>query len=309
MSRFLETLHSGRVLLMDGAMGTELQRAGLPLGEKGESWNLSRPGRVLDIHKAYVASGAQCLLTNTFQAIPSNLVFPDREENTVAKIIKEAIFLARMACGPDGFVLADLGPSLLESSSFDELIANRSFIGVVRTLVEADAILLETCSNPGIRKAIRFIQEVTAGETDREIPVLLSLTYHRSAGGELRTISDDPPEAFAWPELKALGVNCGKEIGMDEIIEIVRSYRQVTDLPLFARPNAGTPTRAGDSWIYPRSPEHLAARLPELLEAGVAMVGGCCGTTPAHIAAMKPIVDQWNSPLGDQPSDPLAHLC
>jgi 5-methyltetrahydrofolate--homocysteine methyltransferase len=82
---------------------------------------------------------------------------------------------------------------------------------------------------------------------------------------------------------------------MDEMIDILRRYRRETDLPLFARPNAGTPTRRAGRWVYPRSPEAMAGRLPELLEAGVSMVGGCCGTTPAHIAAFRRIVDNWNA--------------
>ena len=81
---------------------------------------------------------------------------------------------------------------------------------------------------------------------------------------------------------------------MDELIEIVRHYRRATDLPLFARPNAGTPARVDGRWVYPHTPEDLAARLPELLEAGVSMVGGCCGTTPDHIAALRPVIDKWN---------------
>jgi len=92
----------------------------------------------------------------------------------------------------------------------------------------------------------------------------------------------------------ALGVNCGRDIGMEDVIEIIRRYRNVTDLPLFARPNAGTPKRVGKRWVYPHTPAAMAARLPELLEAGVAMLGGCCGTTPEHIAAFRPIVEQWN---------------
>jgi methionine synthase I (cobalamin-dependent) len=95
--------------------------------------------------------------------------------------------------------------------------------------------------------------------------------------------------------VEGLGVNCGREIGMDEIIEIIRSYRQETDVPLFARPNAGTPTRIKDQWKYPRTPEQMAARLPELMETGLSMIGGCCGTTPDHIAAFRPIVEKWNS--------------
>jgi methionine synthase I (cobalamin-dependent) len=95
-----------------------------------------------------------------------------------------------------------------------------------------------------------------------------------------------------------IGVNCGRDIGMDEVIEITRRHRQVTDLPLFARPNAGTPTRVGERWAYPHTPEKMASRLPELLEAGVTMVGGCCGTTPQHIAAFRPFIDEFNARRG-----------
>jgi methionine synthase I (cobalamin-dependent) len=89
-------------------------------------------------------------------------------------------------------------------------------------------------------------------------------------------------------------VNCGREIDVDVVAEILRDYHEATDLPLFARPNAGTPSRQGDRWIYPRTPRQMAAGLTSLLKAGATMVGGCCGTTPEHIAAFKPIVDAWN---------------
>ena len=124
------------------------------------------------------------------------------------------------------------------------------------------------------------------------------MTYHRNAKGKIVTLSDHKPEWFAQRAkaygVTALGVNCGRDIDMDDIIEIIHRYRSVTDLPLFARPNAGTPTKQGDRWIYPHTPEMMAARLPELLEAGVSMVGGCCGTTPEHIAAFRAVIDAWN---------------
>jgi 5-methyltetrahydrofolate--homocysteine methyltransferase len=294
MSRFLEALHSGRVLLMDGAMGTELMRAGLTLGEKADLWNLSRPGRVLDIHKSYVAAGAQCLLTNTFQVIDFDLVAIDYDGHDAVKIIDEAIFLARSAIGENGFVISATSPLNLEMFNYDALIHSPSLIRAIKALAQADAILLETASHPRVRDALRLIRDVLAGETDRSVPILLSLAYHRNANGDQCTINGDPPEAFAWPELAALGINCGKDIGMDDVISIVRRYRQATDLPLFARPNAGTPKRDGDQWLYPHTPQAMANQLPELLEAGVAMIGGCCGTTPQHIAAFKGVVDKWN---------------
>jgi 5-methyltetrahydrofolate--homocysteine methyltransferase len=123
------------------------------------------------------------------------------------------------------------------------------------------------------------------------LPVLLSLTY----GPELGTQSGHPPEWFAeragvWG-VAALGVNCGREIDMAAMIAVVRRYRGATNLPLFARPNAGTPARQNGRWIYPHSPEVMAVRLPELLDAGAMLVGGCCGTTPEHIAAFRRVMD------------------
>src|SRR5947199_7014029 len=116
MSRFREALQSGRVLLMDGAMGTELQRAGLQPGECGEFWNLTKPEAVRAIHQAYVDAGAQCLLTNTFQANPTALAKHGKSEHLEA-IGRSGLELARSVAGPDRFVLADVGPIEPEWSS------------------------------------------------------------------------------------------------------------------------------------------------------------------------------------------------
>jgi methionine synthase I (cobalamin-dependent) len=278
MSRFLEALRSGRVLLMDGAMGTELQRRGLAGGACYEMCNLERPDEVRDVHRAYIRAGAECLLTHTFQANPLALA-RHYQEGKLEAILERASQLAR-AAGPERFVFGDVGPM----GGFDEA-AFRRVLGGFRNV---DAVLLETFSEPGVADAVRW-----AGETG--LPVLLSLTY----GPGLRTHSGHEPEWFAerargWGAA-ALGVNCGRDIDMAEIMEIVRRYRQATDLPLFARPNAGTPARDNRQWIYPRLPEAMAGRLPELLEAGALLVGGCCGTTPEHIAAFRRIVSAWNA--------------
>jgi methionine synthase I (cobalamin-dependent) len=279
MSRFLHALRSGRVLLMDGAMGTELQRRGIADGSCYEMCNLEQPDRVLDVHGAYVRAGAECLLTHTFQANPLALA-RHRQEAVLGEILERACRLAREAARPERFVLGDVGPP----GGFDEA----AFRQVLRGFCDVDAVLLETFSEPGVAAAVRW-----AGETG--LPVLLSLTY----GPGLLTHSGHEPEWFAarardWG-VAALGVNCGRDIDMAEITEIVRRYRRATDLPLFARPNAGTPTRQGGQWRYPRAPEAMAGRLTELLEAGAVLVGGCCGTTPEHIVAFRKVVDAWNA--------------
>jgi 5-methyltetrahydrofolate--homocysteine methyltransferase len=287
MSRFLDALYSGRVLLMDGAMATELRRAGLVPGECPEEWNLTHPDRVRAVHEAYVDAGAECLVTNTFQSNPRALErfgLADRLE----EINDAALALASSVCGP-GFLLGSIGP-------VEEPVPLDTWARLLRSLQAADALLLETWSDcQGLASLAKAQRQ---GSQFGVLPLLFSATYRRSPTGEVETIEGYRPEAMArlaqgYP-LVALGVNCGRDIGMDEVLDIVRRYRQETDLPLIARPNAGTPTEDDGRVVYLRSPESMAVRVPELLEAGVTLIGGCCGTTPEHIAAFRPIVQDWN---------------
>lgn len=298
MPDFLSTLRSGRVLLMDGAMGTELQRAGIQEGECQELWNLEQPAKVRSVHQAYVDAGAECLLTNTFQGNQKALAKHGLAERW-AEINHAATEIARSVCGPRQFVLADLGPEISADLPLNRRQTYKEFI---QSFGSADGVLLETACNRDDLISMLFVRH----EADR-VPFLLSLAYGRNAAGYLCTCvgrfpENKPPEFYAerardW-HLDALGVNCGRDIGLEEILEIVRRYRRVTDLPLFVRPNAGTPRRGENGWAYLLTPRQLAERLPELLEAGVTMIGGCCGTTPEHIAALKPIIDAWNARHG-----------
>jgi 5-methyltetrahydrofolate--homocysteine methyltransferase len=301
MADLLAALRSGHVLLMDGAMGTELQRRGLKPGENPSTWVELHPGKVRAVHRAYLAAGAEVLLTNTFMAAANSY------GETMRRLGRQDWHPPapwNKACGLIGpaarFRIASHGPVLGTEigREFDELwglyVSDRCWNYDPHPCCHVpDAILLETCSTPRVRFALRALRRHV-----HQCPLLLSLTYLRDERGRLVTSSGHSPEWFAERAKRygtdALGVNCGRDIGMDDIIEIVRRYRAVTDLPLFARPNAGTPTRKGKRWVYPTAPEAMAARLPELLEAGVSMVGGCCGTTPEHIAAFRPVVEKWN---------------
>jgi 5-methyltetrahydrofolate--homocysteine methyltransferase len=288
MSAFLQALYSGRVLLMDGAMGTELQRMEMRPDECGESWNVKCAGSVRAILDSYITAGAEVLVTNTFQANPSHLTRFGLEDR-LEEINGNAVRLARKAAGRGRFVVGDIGP-ITALGNFKDLTR------VITSLDGVDGILFETWSHPCVLPAIEYaFHRVVEVET----PLLLSLSYRRRSSGQLATISGHAPETFARHAehhgIAALGVNCGRDIDMDDIIEIICRYRAETDLPLFARPNAGTPTKQGEQWIYPYTPEAMAARLPELLEAGVSMIGGCCGTTPAYIAAFRTVIDAGNS--------------
>ncbi len=291
--RFLDALHSGRVLLMDGAMGTEIQRAGARPGECLELWNLTHPDRIRAIHQSYVDAGATCLVTNTFQAARQVLLSKGVRGADCQRINERGVELARSVGDGQQFVLASVGPP---SDLWGEQPPNQErldraaddCLAQIALLKSADAILLETqCSVDLIAAVLRRNPSVTAA-----IPFLVSFTYCKEGAALVCTTNQALPDAvgsFVHREqqhIAALGVNCGRGIGMDDIIGIVREYRQHTSLPLFARPNAGTPTREQSGWKYPLSPTAMAERLSEHFAAGAIMVGGCCGTTPEHIAAM-----------------------
>ncbi len=270
---------------MDGAMGTELQKAGMPLGGCYELWNLIRPEVVTGIHKAYRAAGALCLTTNTFQANPQALARRGRAEQ-LEEICDAGIRLARSVAGKDSFVLASVGPMDLSQGTAD-------FDRTLRALASADALFLETWTR-GFEIATK--RAISQPCNPNSLPVFVSVTYAARTSHEVSMPPNDiTPQQVAQTiqELGAvaLGVNCGRDLQREELLAVLRGYREVTDMPLLVRPNAGTPTNENDSWVYPISPIEMASWVPDLMAAGAALIGGCCGTTPQHIAAMHHAMD------------------
>ncbi len=274
----LRALDEGPPLLMDGAMGTRLMALGVSCPERA---NLAYPDRVRAVHAGYVAAGARVLLTNTFQANPVALVRHGLEEK-LEEVALQAVRLVRQEAR-GGFVLGSVGP-IMSPGSRVEFADRDALARSVAALDGVDALLFETCSTPEALAAVAYVLH-RVPEVDSK-PLLLSLTYH-VVDGRLVTWSGHGPEVYARHAARhgiaALGVNCGKEIDTPELLEVLRRYRQETDLPLFVRPNAGAPDAEGR---YPRSAERLAAAVPAWLEAGARMVGGCCGTTAATIESM-----------------------
>jgi 5-methyltetrahydrofolate--homocysteine methyltransferase len=261
MSGLNEALAAGKPILMDGATGTELMRAGM---DPGPGVNLTHPELVQRIHESYVHAGARVLLTNTFQV----------NKGTRGRVIAAAVGLACAAARNEELVFASVGMPIAEL-----------FAGSLRSRIpfdQLDGILLETQSDFSIKEILPITVRFS-------VPVMVSMTFHRDAGGRLETVSGLTPEAVATAaedcRIAMLGVNCGRDISLADTTTILQAYRSVCGLPLFARPNAGTPTRVGDQLIYPVTPAEMAAWVPEAIRAGAIMIGGCCGTTPEHIAA------------------------
>jgi methionine synthase I (cobalamin-dependent) len=222
------------------------------------------------------------VLTNPFQANPIALARHGLE-GWLEDLVGRGVALARQAAG-GALVLGDVGP-IVSPGTWREFADRDALARTLAAFAGVDAVLFETCSSPAALAAVEFALH-RVPEVDG-LPLLLSLAYHRDAHGRLVTISGHAPEVFARHAARhgvaALGVNCGREVGVEEVVEVLRRYRTETDLPLFARPNAGTPDAAGR---HPRTPADFAAMVRPLLAAGASMLGGCCGTTEAHVAAM-----------------------
>lgn len=251
---------------MDGAMGTELQRLTGNPAVSAAQCNLSEPGLVRAVHRAYVDAGAEVLLTNTFQAMADHAIW------------EAALRIAREAAGDQAFVLADVGPV----SGLTEEIASR----IVTEAMGADGLLLETWSDAGEL-------EVFARMAARHLPLLVSFTFLPS-DNRLTTITGLTPEECARAAhacgAVALGANCGKDISIADMAKLAQRFRSACDLPIMVKANAGTPTLTESGWVYPEAPETMAAGLSAVLEAGAVMIGGCCGTTPAHIRAIGEVI-------------------
>ncbi len=283
MNRFLQALNE-RVLILDGAMGTMLQARGLAAGASPEAMNLERPEVVEAVHAEYVAAGADIIVTNTFGGSRPKLAHYGLQDR-LREINVAGVEIARRAAGPDCFVAASIGPTgrfvePVGDAGFDEMV--EIFREQVEAFVAAGADLITFETFLDIRE---LRAAVIAAKQHSELPLLALLTF--DDGG--RSVLGTPPEAAAVT-LDALGVdvigsNCG--LGIDGIYEILKKMRAVTNRPLIAQANAGLPVLRDGETIFPGTPEEMTAYHERLIALGVRVIGGCCGTTPAHIQAMQ----------------------
>lgn len=271
-------------LLMDGAMGTELLARGL--STEPVAVLTTHAADVAAIHRAYHEAGARMHVTATFRLNPITLEATG-EGLRLPRLAERAVLLARRSVGPDDWVLAGIGP-LYDPETNDEILDLDVLHETAAAFGQADGILLETTSRLDALRAAAYLSHRVAEVAD--LPVLLSVAYRKEGPGEYRTATGHPPEVIARHAaghgVSVLGVGCGRDVGPDDLEEILRRYRQETDLPLLVRGNAGTPRRAGGGWAYPLTPQAFAAWGPHWLAAGATLLGGCCGTTPAHVAAL-----------------------
>ncbi|PIV64567.1 MAG: hypothetical protein COS11_01505, partial [bacterium (Candidatus Ratteibacteria) CG01_land_8_20_14_3_00_40_19] len=283
--KFLDRLKQGGIIFADGAMGTLLQEKGLAPGTPPEEWNLEHQEEILAIHQAYLKAGAEIILTNTFGANRLKLRKLSRDKR-IKELNQSGAEIASKAKKdyPDSFIAGDLGPSgeliaPLGNISPEEIYANFAEQAAILEKNGAEIIILETFSSlQEIEIAAKAVKENT------QLPLIASLTF--SAG--LRTMMGDKIEDIVKHLEKyadVLGSNCGE--GIEEIIKIIAEFRKFTKKPLIAKPNAGRPILQDGKTVFLQKPSLMAEKVSGLLQAGSKIIGGCCGTTPEHIKAMK----------------------
>ncbi|MDR3191051.1 MAG: homocysteine S-methyltransferase family protein [Lactobacillaceae bacterium] len=269
-------------LVFDGAMGTQLQNRGLPVGENPEYFNLTHPEVVQAIHAEYVAAGADVITTNTFQANRSKL-----PAEQLPAIITTAVKLARQAgaryvaydMGPIGQLMAPMG-----TLAFDDAYEQFAQQAILAEHAGADVILIETLADLYEAKAaILAVKENTA------LPVFVTLTYQADG----RTfVGVDPKTATITLQAlgaDAVGVNCS--LGPVELAPVVAEILQYAKVPVLVQANAGLPDIENGETVYRITPEDFGAASRELLAEGVRVIGGCCGTTPEFTRQLRAIVD------------------
>ena len=286
-----------RILMLDGAMGTLLQERGLKPGGCPEEMNLIAPEVVTGIHREYADVGADIIVTNTFGGSRTKLAHYGLEKS-VTEINARAVGLARAAVGADRFVAASIGPTgrFLEpvgDAGFDEMVEIFAEQASAFAAAGADLITLETFLDiRELRSAVVACREVCS------LPIIAQMTF--DDGG--RSVLGTPPEAAAVTldalQVDVVGSNCG--LGIDGIYAVLEKMRAVTSLPLISQANAGLPVLRDGVTVFPGTPEEMSAYHERLIALGVRIIGGCCGTTPAHIAAMRAALEgrpaAWTPP-------------
>lgn len=289
MHPLIEQLLADGPILTDGAWGTQLQSLGLLDGDCPDEWNVSHPDQVVKVPRNYVEAGSRIVLTNTFRANRLALASYDLTGQTAA-INRAGVEISRRAAGTQTLVFASIGPSgkMLFAGGISEEELQSVFNEQAAALAAggADGLVIETMSD------LTEAKLAVAAAKKTGLPTVACMVFD-SGREKDRTMMGIGPEQAA-EELTAagadvIGANCGQ--GIADYVPICERLHAATDRPIWIKPNAGIPKIVEDQVVYRTTPEEFASYEPDLRRAGASFLGGCCGTGPEFIRALKAEVD------------------
>jgi 5-methyltetrahydrofolate--homocysteine methyltransferase len=291
---FLDRLNNGEILLLDGAMGTQLQKLGLEAGGCGDKFNLIAPEKVQSVHKAYLEAGSDIIITNTFGSSTLRLRHYDLQDK-MYEINKAGAELARAILPDDKhYVFGDVGPSgeILETSGGDA--SYEALYEVFKSQIIAlrdggvDAIIIET-----MMALDELVCAIKAAKENTDLPIVASMSFSPGQFGYKSMMGIDPGrfvKEVTEAGASVAGTNCG-DCTIDHMIKVIAEMKAAKpNALLMAEPNAGLPVLENGAVVYKDTPEKMAELYKELAKAGANIIGGCCGTTPDHIRALAGVI-------------------
>ena len=276
--------------VLDGAWGTQLQDFGLPVGSPPEIWNDASPDTVEKVARSYVEAGSDVILTNTFGA--NRFVLEAYgAEGRAAELAEAGAKISRKAAGEAVKGFGSIGPTgkivMMGEVAEEHLAASFTETAEALNWGGVDAFVLETFNElDEAMIALRAVRKAT------DLPVVVSMTFSSGPEKTVSMMGNKPADLARAAEVAgadAVGANCG--VGPDSYIKVAGMLREATDLPIWIKANAGMPVIVHRKTTFPVGPEEFAAFVPELIDAGANFIGGCCGTTPDHIRAVRRSVD------------------
>jgi 5-methyltetrahydrofolate--homocysteine methyltransferase len=299
MRSILERITNGEILVADGAMGTMLFQRGLQSGDCPELLNLTRPEILIEVVQLYLEAGSDIIQTNTFGGSPlklSDYGLEDKCEEINSKAVEcvkkgmqDRVYISG-SCGPSGKLLLPYGdtePDELKNA-FEIQIGALSKAGI-------DIIFIETMTD--LQEATLSVK--AAKNIAPDIPVVASMTFDKFPKGYFTIMGvsiEDAVKGLVDAGADVIGSNCGN--GIDRMIDIAKNLKELSDRPILIQSNAGMPENKNGEVVYPESPSYFEDKTLELIEAGVSIIGGCCGTTPEHVRAIRKAVDSTSRDNG-----------
>ncbi|MFX1426641.1 MAG: homocysteine S-methyltransferase family protein [Promethearchaeota archaeon] len=280
-----------KVILFDGAMGTELIKRGLKPGKVPDLLNIENPDSIINIHKSYYNAGSDMCQSNTFGSTPLNLR-NHKIEDQIQEIIEKAIDNIQKACPPGRLIVGDIGPT----GVFRPPVGNASseeWYSSFKTQTElmkdgVDLFHIETISDlEEILTAVHAVKSVS------KKPLIASITYKKTKRGFFTIMGDSLEKcvkALENENVDVIGANC--TIGSKDMLDLAKDIKNLTDVPISVKPNAGQPRIEGSKTFYEQPITEFVNDIQQMIKLGVKIVGGCCGTTPETIREIRKVIDK-----------------